>query len=115
MTKVEEREVINEALYNELIEKYDSNIEYYIQNIDESAEDILSELDEMHLYDYVEDLVENKVDFLIKKYNLILEDGELNIDLIEPIYVEYIEKFVNDMLPFREAVLYSNMSSDKIL
>jgi len=103
MTKAEEREVIIETLYNELLEKFDSNIEYYIQNIDESAEDVLAELDEMHLYDYVEDLVENKVDFLIKKYNLIVEDGELNVDLIEPIYIEYIEKFVNDMLPFRES------------
>ena len=104
MTKAEEREVIIETLYNELLEKFDSNIEYYIQNIDESAEDVLAELDEMHLYDYVEDLVENKVDFLIKKYNLIVEDGELNVELIEPIYIEYIEKFVNGELPFREIV-----------
>lgn len=104
MTKTEEREVIIETLYNELLERFDSNIEYYIENIDESAEDDLAELDEMHLYDYVEDLVENKVDFLIKKYNLIVKDGELNVDLIEPIYIEYIEKFVNGDLPFREIV-----------
>lgn len=88
----------------ELIEGFDANIEYYIENIDESAEDELAELDEMHLYDYVEDLVENKVDFLIEKYNLIVKDGELNVDLIEPIYLEYIEKFVNGDLPFREIV-----------
>jgi hypothetical protein len=104
MTKAEEREVIIETLYNELLERFDSNIEYYIENIDESAEEALEELDEMHLYDYVEDLVENKVDFLIKKYNLIVEDGELNVELIEPIYIEYIEKFVNGELPFREIV-----------
>lgn len=103
MTKAEEREVIIDTLQQDLIERFDSNIEYYIENIDESAEDDIAELDEMHLYDYVEDLVENKVDFLIKKYNLIVEDGELNVDLIEPIYIEYIEKFVNDMLPFRES------------
>lgn len=104
MTKAEQREVIIETLQHELIERFDMNIEYYIENIDESAEDELAELDEMHLYDYVEDLVENKVDFLIKKYNLIIEDGELNVDLIEPIYIEYIEKFVNGELPFREIV-----------
>ncbi len=103
MTKAEEREVIIETLFNELLEKFDSNIEYYIQNIDESAEDVLAELDEMHLYDYCEDLVENKVDFLIEKYNLTIEDGMLDLDLVEPIYIEYIEKFVNDMLPFRES------------
>lgn len=104
MTKAEKREVIIETLQQELIERFNDNIEYYIQNIDESAEGVLEGLDEMQLYNFFEDLVENKVDFLIKKYNLTVVDGEIDLDLIEPIYVEYIEKFINGTLNVKPEV-----------
>lgn len=97
MTKAEEREVIIETLQQELIERFDTNIEYYSQNIDD-IDDVLEELGEMNLYNYLQDLIENKLDFLIEKYGLVVVDGELNLDLVEPIYIEYIEKFVNGEL-----------------
>ena len=98
MTKAEEREEIIGTLQQELIERFDDIIEYYVVNIDESADGVLQTLDETELYNYFEDLVENKVDFLIKKYNLTVVDGELDLDLVEPIYLEYIEKFINGTL-----------------
>ncbi len=101
MTEVEQRTVISETLYDELLERFDTNIEYYIENI-EDVQDTLEELDEMHLYDYVEDLVMNKIELLIDRYKLVVVDGILNTELITPIYVDYIKKHVNGTLPFRE-------------
>jgi len=102
MTKAEEREEIIETLQYELIERFDTNIEYYIENIDESVEDKLGELDQYLLVDYLQHLIDDKLNFLIEKYELVIVDGELDFDLIEPIYVEQIEKFVNGELDTSE-------------
>lgn len=58
MTKAEEREEIIETLQYELIERFDTNIEYYIENIDESVEDKLGELDQYLLVDYLQHLID---------------------------------------------------------
>lgn len=101
MTKAEERVEIIETLQYELIDRFDTNIEYYIENIDD-IEQALEQLDEMYLYNYLQDLINNKLDFLIEKYGLVVVDDELDFDLVEPIYVEYIEKFVNGELEIVE-------------
>lgn len=106
MTKAEQREVIIETLQQELIERFDDNIMNYQDSftsgfsqkeVDE-FEKKFDELDEMDLYNYLEDLIENKLDFLIEKYGLVVVDDELDFDLVEPIYTEYIEKFINGEL-----------------
>jgi hypothetical protein len=101
MTKAEEREVIIETLQQELIEKFDSNIEYYSENIAKKPKKFdkkLDKLDQYLLVDYLQHLIDDRLDHLIKKYFLVVVDGELDFDLIEPIYVEYIKKFVNGKL-----------------
>jgi len=101
MTKAEEREVIIETLQQELIEKFDSNIEYYSENIAKRPKKFdkkLDKLDQYLLVDYLQHLIDDRLDHLIKKYFLVVVDGELDFDLIEPIYVEYIKKFVNGKL-----------------
>jgi hypothetical protein len=106
MTKAEQREVIIETLQQELIERFNDNIMNYQDSftsgfsqkeVDEFEKKI-DELDEMDLYNYLEDLIENKLDFLIEKYGLVVVDDELDFDLVEPIYTEYIEKFINGEL-----------------
>ena len=106
MTKAEQREVIIETLQQELIERFNDNIMNYQDSftsgfsqkeVDE-FEKKFDELDEMDLYNYLEDLIENKLDFLIEKYGLVVVDDELDFDLVEPIYTEYIEKFINGEL-----------------
>jgi hypothetical protein len=101
MTKAEEREVIIETLQYELIERFDTNIEYYSENIAKKPKKFdkkLDKLDQYLLVDYLQHLIDDRLDHLIKKYFLVVVDGELDFDLIEPIYVEYIKKFVNGKL-----------------
>ena len=92
MTKAEEREVIIETLQYELIERFDTNIEYYSENIAKKPKKFdkkLDKLDQYLLVDYLQHLIDDRLDHLIKKYFLVVVDGELDFDLIEPIYVEY--------------------------
>jgi hypothetical protein len=101
MTKAEEREVIIETLQYELIERFDTNIEYYSENIAKKPKKFdkkLDKLDQYLLVDYLQHLIDDRLDHLIKKYFLVVVDSELDFDLIEPIYVEYIKKFVNGKL-----------------
>jgi hypothetical protein len=101
MTKAEQREVIIETLQYELIERFDTNIEYYSENIAKKPRKFdkkLDKLDQYLLVDYLQHLIDDRLDHLIKKYFLVVVDGELDFDLIEPIYVEYIKKFVNGEL-----------------
>ena len=68
MTKAEKREVILETLQYELLERFDTNIEYYNDEVAE-IEVALSLLDETIPYDYLQDLIDNNLDFSIKKYS----------------------------------------------
>ena len=54
------------------------------------------------MVDYLQHLIDDKLNFLIEKYELVIVDGELDFDLIEPIYVERREKFVNGELDTSE-------------
>ena len=106
MTKQEERVEIIETLQYEMIDRFDTNIEHYIEQLydekkQEKFEKKLEKLDQYLLVDYLQHLIDDKLDFLIEKYNLVIVNGELDFDLIEPIYVEYIEKFVNGRLKCR--------------
>jgi len=103
----EELEIIKSTLEYELIEIVGSKI-------DEYSIDILSDIEdekEMKKFEkrceklYGKDLkclfeilVTNYLEYLINKYDLVVENDEVDFELIIPIYTEYMTKYLDHKL-----------------
>lgn len=103
----EEIEIIKECLEYELVEVAGANIEHYTENFTSEMDDEeeiekfekkcenFYEKDLQCLFDI---LIKNHFDYLINKYDLVVENDEVNDELMTPIYIEYMTKYLDHKL-----------------
>jgi hypothetical protein len=103
----EELEIIKECLEFELVEVAGSNIENYteyftsemddeeeIEKFEKKCEDFYKK-DLQCLFDI---LITNHLDYLIYKYDLVVENDEVYDELMRPIYIEFMTKYLDHKL-----------------
>lgn len=102
-----ELEIIKECLEYELVEVAGANIEHYTENFtsemddDEEIEKFEKKCEDFYKKDLqclFEILVTNYLEYLINKYDLVVENDEVNDELITPIYIEYMTKYLDHKL-----------------
>ncbi len=103
----EEIEIIKECLEYELVEVAGANIEHYIENFTsemgdeeeiEKFEKKCENFYEKDLQCLFDILIKNHFDYLIYKYDLVVENDEVNDELMRPIYIEYMTKYLDHKL-----------------
>ena len=102
-----ELEIIKECLEYELVEVAGANIEHYTENFtsemddDEEIEKFEKKCEDFYKKDLqclFGILITNHFDYLIYKYDLVVENDEVNDELITPIYIEYMTKYLDHKL-----------------
>ena len=102
-----ELEIIKECLEYELVEVAGANIEHYTENFtsemddDEEIEKFEKKCEDFYKKDLqclFEILVTNYLEYLINKYDLVVENDEVDYELITPIYTEYMTKYLDNKL-----------------
>jgi hypothetical protein len=103
----EELEIIKNDLEYELIEIVDANTQHYTESFTDEMDDEMEiekfekkcenfyKKDLQCLFDI---LITNHFDYLINKYDLVVENNEVDFELITPIYTEYMTKYLDDKL-----------------
>ena len=103
----EELETIKECLEYELVEVAGANIEHYTENFtsemddEEEIEKFEKKCEDFYKKDLqclFEILVTNYLEYLINKYDLVVENDEVNDELMTPIYIEYMTKYLDHKL-----------------
>ncbi len=103
----EELEFIKSTLEYELIEIVGSNIDEYSIDILSDIEDekemkkVEKRCEKLHEKDLkclFEILVTNYLEYLIKKYDLVVINDEVDFELIIPIYTDYMTKYLDHKL-----------------
>lgn len=103
----EDLEIIKNDLEYELIEIVDANIEHYTENFtsemddEEEIEKFEKKCEDFYKKDLqclFEILVTNYLEYLINKYDLVVENDEVNDELMTPIYIEYMTKYLDHKL-----------------
>ena len=102
-----ELEIINEYLKYELVDRAEINIEHYTESFTSEMDDdeeiekfekkceVFYKKDLQCLFDI---LITNHLDYLINKYDLVVENDEVDFELITPIYTEYMTKYLDHKL-----------------
>ena len=103
----EDLEIIKNDLEYELIEIVDANTEHYTESFaiemedDEEIEKFEKKCENLYKKDLqclFGILITNHLDYLIDKYDLVVENDEVNDELITPIYIEYMTKYLDHKL-----------------
>jgi hypothetical protein len=103
----EELEIIKECLEYELVEVAGANIEHYTENFtsemddEEEIEKFEKKCEDFYKKDLqylFAILITNHFDYLIYKYDLVVENDEVNDELMRPIYIEYMTKYLDHKL-----------------
>jgi hypothetical protein len=102
-----ELEIIKNCLEYELIETIESKIDEYSIDIlsDIKEEDEIEMMTEKceNLYEndlqcLFDILITNHFDYLIDKYDLVVENDEVDFELITPIYTDFMTKYLDHKL-----------------
>lgn len=119
-----ELEIINEYLKYELVDRAEINIEHYTECFtsemkdDEEIEKFEKKCEDFYKKDLqclFEILVANYLEYLINKYDLVVENDEVNDELITPIYIEYMTKYLDNKLYEIDDSAMNNVYSQFIL
>ena len=103
----DELEIIKECLEYELVEVAGANIEHYTENFtsemdeEEEIEKFEKKCEDFYKKDLqclFEILVTNYLEYLINKYDLVVINDEVNDELMTPIYIEYMTKYLDHKL-----------------
>ena len=103
----EELEIIKECLEYELVEVAGANIEHYTENFTSEMDDEeeIEKFEKKCEAFYKKDLqclfgilITNHLDYLINKYDLVVENDEVNDEIMTPIYIEYMTKYLDHKL-----------------
>ena len=103
----EEVEIIKECLEYELVEIVDAHTQHYTESFisemvdDEGIEKFEKKCENLYERDLqclFGILITNHLDYLINKYDLVVENDEVNDDLMTPIYIEYMTKYLDHKL-----------------
>ncbi len=105
--KKEELEIIKECLEYELVEIVDEHTQHYTEIFtiemedDEEIEKFEKKCENLYKKDLqclFGILITNHLDYLINKYDLVVENDEVDYELITPIYIEYMTKYLENKL-----------------
>lgn len=115
-----ELKIIKNCLEYELIEIVDANTEHYTESFiiemedDEEIEKFEKKCENLYKKDLqclFEILITNHLDYLIDKYDLVVENDEVDFELITPIYTEYMTKYLDHKLyEFEESKTFNVFS-----
>lgn len=103
----EELEIIKSTLEYELVEIVDAHTQHYTESLisemvdDEGIEKFEKKCENLYERDLqclFGILITNHLDYLINKYDLVVENDEVNDDLMTPIYIEYMTKYLDHKL-----------------
>lgn len=103
----EELEIIKEYLEYELIDRAEINIEHYTESFtcemedEEEIEKFQKKCENFNTKDLqclFDILVTNYLEYLINKYDLVVINDEVDFDLITPICIEYMTKYLDHKL-----------------
>jgi hypothetical protein len=103
----EELEIIKSTLEYELVEIVDAHTQHYTESFisemvdDEGIEKFEKKCENLYERDLqclFGILITNHLDYLINKYDLVVENDEVNDDLMTPIYIEYMTKYLDHKL-----------------
>ena len=103
----EELEIIKEYLEYELVDRAEINIEHYTESFTCEMEDEveIEKFEKKYENFYTKDLqclfkilITSYLEYLINKYDLAVENDEVDFELITPIYTEYMTKYLDHKL-----------------